>query len=318
MRKKELAQGYPSILNVDQKNTFLLQVGATIVFCSSTFCTSPICAETAKTSASAQKQQAPNMVHSDRPQRKDEQESRMLETPDLMQASPSAALPWGGQAHCGPVAASNTLIWFAKKGFDGIVEGDPQTTGTQAKLALKLGSYMRTSLTEGTTVTAFLCGLNDYLTDKGFQETLLYQGWEQHPQQYDAGGHAQLQFLREGLKSGSAAWIKIGWYKFYPRTNTFMRFAGHWVTLVDAGSDRNGAANPNCVVIHDPAPRSGASTASEYATITVIKTGKLATGYSKPSTAAGMLRMGGELKIKDKADCGIIDGVILLKNLQTI
>lgn len=241
---------------------------------------------------------------------------RLNTTPDLMQAA--AGLPWGGQAHCGPVAASNSLIWFARNGYYRVVEGDPQVPQTQHRLALKLGNYMGTSLKDGTSVTAFVSGISDYLSDRGFRGTISCKGWEDCPRRFYAGKYPDLNFMKEGLKDAAAAWAKIGWYKYNSQTNTYTRFAGHWVTLVDAGRGKNGLACANCVVIHDPAPRSGESFVSEYTTLSTLKSGRIITGYGKPITGAGMLKMGGELKIKDKADCGLIDDVVLLTQLSSM
>jgi hypothetical protein len=245
--------------------------------------------------------------------------TRATETPDLLQSSPEAALPWGGMAHCGPVAASNSLIWFANNGFDRLVKGDPAKSETQNKLALQLGNFMHTSYTAGTTVSAFLRGMEDYLQDTGHTGTLKYQGWEEHPARFSAGPKPALSFIREGLKNDSATWIKIGWYRYFPLTKTYVRFAGHWVTLVGANSPTGTPPEPATLLIHDPAPRSGKQFTSERVTVSNLSTGKLATGYEKHSrSAAGMLQLGGQLKIKDKADCGLVDGIVVLTNLKSL
>lgn len=243
--------------------------------------------------------------------------ARMNRTPDLMQSSPALNLPWGGSAHCGPVAAANTFVWLAENNFERLVAGDVRAPETSMKLVHSLSRYMHTSKQGGTDVTDFLRGLEDYIADRGFTAKIRYQGWEEHPARFGAGGHPSIKFIKEGLQPNSAAWIKIGWYTFNPRTKKYIRFAGHWVTVVAAGVDRAGKPGASTVVVHDPAPRSGTDAKHDFAIVTPVTAGELFTGYQKTCIpATGFLRIGGELKIKEKASCGLIDGVVVMKNLD--
>lgn len=242
--------------------------------------------------------------------------ARMNHTPDLMQSSPALNLPWGGSAHCGPVAAANTFVWLAENRFERLVAGDVRAPETTMRLVHSLSRYMHTSKLGGTDVTDFLRGLEDYLNDRGFTAKICYQGWEEHPARFGAGRHPSIKFIKEGLQPNSAAWIKIGWYAFNPRAKKYIRFAGHWVTVVAAGVDRAGKPGASTVVVHDPAPRSGPDAKHDFSIITPVKAGKVFTGYQKNwMPATGFLKIGGELKVKEKASCGLVDGVVLMENL---
>lgn len=241
---------------------------------------------------------------------------RMSATPDLMQASAALGLPWGGMAHCGPVSAADSILWLAGSKFDRLVQGDPRLPETSTKLVHCLSRYMHTSKLGGTDVAGFLRGLEDYVGDRGYKAKLRYQGWEEHPARFSAGKQTSIKFIKAGLQPNSAAWIKIGWYTFNPRTRKYSRFAGHWVAVVAAGVGRTGKASDSTVVIHDPAPRSGASTANEFCTVAPVLSGEVLTGYQKNAVqAAGFLKIGGELKIKERASCGLIDGAVVMENL---
>ncbi|MBY0546671.1 MAG: hypothetical protein K2W95_05235 [Candidatus Obscuribacterales bacterium] len=242
--------------------------------------------------------------------------ARMNNTPDLMQSSPVLNLPWGGSAHCGPVAAANAFLWMAENGFDRLVAGDVRAPETSTNLVNSLARYMHTSKQGGTDVTNFLRGLEDYIGDRGITAKIRYQGWEEHPSRFSAGRHPSIQFIKSGLRPNSAAWIKIGWYTFNPRTNKYIRFAGHWVTVVAAGVDRAGKPACSTVVVHDPAPRSGPEAKNDFAFVAPVTAGDVFTGYQKSwMPAAGFLKIGGELKIKEKASCGLIDGVVSMEIL---
>ena len=86
---------------------------------------------------------------------------KLEDTPDLMQSLPQAGLPWGGLAHCGPVAASNSIVWLAKHGFDQLLVPFEATAAGQGKLARLLGSkkYMHTTEHNGTDVDNFKRGI---------------------------------------------------------------------------------------------------------------------------------------------------------------
>lgn len=244
---------------------------------------------------------------------------RSTDTPDLMQSNPNAGLPYGGQPYCGAVAAANSMVWLSKNGYPKLAPekayGDVKAQGL---LALKLAKAMKTTRYGGTVPDGFLVGLEQYVKASGYKiDSLKYQGWEKRPKRCEGGSiKPQLSFLEQGIADPmSVAWIKIGWYKYFPKKDKYLRFAGHWVTLVGIKRTAGGDNDSSSFVIHDPAPRSGTDKTNEVITVTKISHGKLWTGYDgdKCRDANGFYSVGGQVKIKEKADCGVIDGIVVLK-----
>lgn len=239
---------------------------------------------------------------------------RSTQTPDLMQTDPQAALPDGGREYCGPVAAADAIVWLSKNGFPSLTTSKAEDAKTVGALALTLAEKMKTTITGGTVPSGFLPGLEKYVAEKGYVGSLQYQGWEKYPKRFDGGSELpQLNFIRRGLLSNSnAMWLKIGWYRYFPNEDKYVRFAGHWVTVV--GMIDSPESNELTLLIHDPAARSGISPRHEAVTLSRIQSGKLITGYNgmTPRDASGFFKLGGELKIKSKADFGLLDGVAVL------
>ena len=98
------------------------------------------------------------------------------------------------------------------------------------------------------------------------------------------------------------------------RTDNYQRFAAHWVTVVGYGRDQDGNLNPDILIVHDPAPRSGPNLSHDYVTIERIANGTLERWKNGPKIdAAGFYKLGGGLKIKEGADFGILDGAVVLR-----
>lgn len=242
-------------------------------------------------------------------------DGRAIATPDLMQSSAELGLPWGGMAHCGPVAAANHLLWFAKNGFENLVKGEPTENESISALVKSLGGYMRTSRSGGTDVRAFLLGMQDYVDDRGYQCRLRYNGWEACPARFACKGSAR-DLLNASSKNNAAGWIKIGWYKFNPKTLSYVRFAGHWVSVV---AQLPAHGNLVRLAIHDPAPRSGSKPCHEIVELVPLNAGTVVTGYDHGHFGArGMYKIQGELKVKKEADYGLVDGVVCLDLLRPI
>lgn len=243
---------------------------------------------------------------------------KMDDTPDLMQSLPAAKLPYKGAPYCGPVAVSNSLVWLANQGYYKLAPDRPVTPFVQGKLARELGSYMKTTRAEGTSVSNFLNGLANYIDTKGYKvRSLLYQGWEEHPNAFGTGvEQPDLNWIKRGVNGKSSVWLKIGWYKKSQKDHRFRRFAGHWVTLVGYGKRKDGKTDPGILIIHDPAPRSGPETSHDYVTIERMPHGTLVCG-NQAKQAEKFFRLGGDLKIKRNASCGILDGAVVLKMGET-
>jgi hypothetical protein len=59
--------------------------------------------------------------------------SKVAETPDLVQTCRAAGFFKGGSDYCGPVAASNSLVWLARRGA---LAGEFEKPGDQYALAV--------------------------------------------------------------------------------------------------------------------------------------------------------------------------------------
>lgn len=240
---------------------------------------------------------------------------RMESTPDLMQSLPEAGLPGGGLTFCGPVAVSNSLVWLSHHGYPRLgLLGGADTPATQGRLARKLGDCMGTAT--GTTPTTLMNGLSMFVFTQGYRvDSLKYQGWEDHPYQFSTGVKIpNLNWIKAGLKGPSAVWLMIGWYNYYKNKDEYDTFDQHWVTLVGYGQDRQGRKDPDILIIHDPAPRSGPVKSHDYVKLERIGHGKFSSGSGRANpSAVGWYKMSGDLKIKKGANCGILDGAVVLR-----
>jgi hypothetical protein len=245
---------------------------------------------------------------------------RLDSTPDLMQSLPEAKLPRNGYTYCGPVAVSNSLIWLSRNGYPKLAPPDCKEPIGQGSLALQLAQYFHTTGGKGTSPTMLLNGINKYVSDRGYKvKSLQYEGWQQHPKAFSVPGEdtaaasEDIDWIKRGLVGHSAVWLMIGWYKYSPKTDTYSPYAQHWVSLVGCGKDKAGKPDPDILIIHDPAPRSGAILSHDYVRVERLGGGAFAKGSGRPKSAAGWYKLGGDLKIKKGADCGLIDGAVVLQ-----
>lgn len=247
------------------------------------------------------------------------------ETPDLMQSDPEAGLPDGGEQFCGPVAAMNSMVWLARHGYPNLAPMQlhsvhPERLDVQGKMALELSIDMHTTLRGGTGAKSFLTGIEKYIQKKGYTtQSLKYFGWEEHPKRFHVVSKGAtlpaLSLIKDAVaKENTAVWLKIGWYRYFPDTGKFVRFAGHWVTVVGIENTVNASRSSTfTLIIHDPSPRSGKNITHERVTVNPIAHGHVSTGYDKElRDARGFYNLKGDLKIKRKADCGLLDGVAIL------
>jgi hypothetical protein len=244
--------------------------------------------------------------------------ARINETPDLMQSNPEAALPGGGMTYCGPVAASNSFVWLGAHGFDRFYRsGGTTEVLDQGKLALDLGQCMGTNKDRGTSPSSMLLGLDKFVKERGYKiETLRYQGWENHPARFSAGRACpSLAWIKDSLSERSIVLLMIGWYHYKKDTDTYRMFAQHWLTLVGYGQDKQGRRADNVLIVHDPAPRSGIAFSSDYIKCQPLHSGRF-TGRRRNASANGFCKLTGDLKIKKGADCGILDGALVLSLIK--
>lgn len=230
---------------------------------------------------------------------------KAADTPDLMQTLPAAGLPDGGAAYCGPVAVSNSLVWFMRHGYPGLAQHEVDTPTGQGQLAALLGGprYMRTTYTSGTSARQILEGLERYLGDHGAPlARLAYQGNGARiaSRFLNKAGAPDPAWCARGLEGEGAVWLKLGWYRYNRHTDRYHIFAGHWVTVV--GYEHGDPLHP---IIHDPAPRSGPELQHDRTVLTRLQHGGPA--------MRGFYQMAGELHLKAGADAGIVDEAIVLR-----
>lgn len=240
---------------------------------------------------------------------------RLETTPDLMQSTPAAALPEGGLSYCGPVAVSNSFVWLAHNGYPKLgLLGGADSVPRQGRLARKLGEYMSSG--NGTSPSAFLVGLSRFVLDRGYSiESLKYEGWEDHPNEFSKGVlKPNLNWIKTGLDRNAAVWLMIGWYNYSKKQDEYTPCAQHWVTVVGFGQDKQGKKDPNILIVHDPAPRSGPIKSHDYVKMELIKHGTFTDGCGrKELSAVGWYKMSGDLKIKKGAEYGVLDGAVVLR-----
>ena len=87
--------------------------------------------------------------------------------------------------------------------------------------------------------------------------------------------------------------------------------------MVGYGRDRLGNADPQILIIHDSSDRSGTTFSNQYVRLEKLESGRLIKmpetdiqGY--PRNAKGLYKLVGEMKIKQGADVGIMQGAIVL------
>lgn len=160
--------------------------------------------------------------------------------------------PGKGATYCGPAAVSNSLIWLSEHGYPSLLKSNGNKYRDQHDLIALLGSpeYMNAN-NGGATVESFCRGLKKYLHECGVNGKIESEGM------YDVSNEFRSEkkvpdFNRIKLISGNeVAWLNIGWYKFNPKTKTYTKTGGHWVTVVGYGYDQKGY-NANSLIIHDP------------------------------------------------------------------
>ncbi len=217
--------------------------------------------------------------------------------PDFTQTEVQGTEFGDGSQFCGPVAVSNSLMWLTK------------SEGSQVELIKQLASpgYMNTSLKIGTGTEGMLKGVERIAGETfGGHEKLEYQGWRKHQAKFSSGvSIPELQWIKAGVKSNSAVWVNVGWYKQESPTE-LRRVGGHWLTLVGHGEDH--------LIFHDPSPRAGDSFANEIVFFKVLQSGTL-TGKKAglPRPARGYISLGRGMHIKRSADYALVDGVIRLE-----
>ena len=238
--------------------------------------------------------------------------------PDLTQTDSRANFAGGGTEYCCLVAIANSFMWLDSHGFPELVENSGSPFDDEVRLVKLLASkaYMDTSLVEGTGTTKLMRGVKKYVKERGYEISQLeYEGWRKHPPEMKAKFFVpRLSWIKHGTLGSGALWLNVGWYKYNLSKDEYIRIAGHWVTLVGYGKDKNGNINTKILILHDPSPRAGKSFNNEYALVSKIRSGTLKGQWlGLPRSAVGYYKLMGGMHIKNEADVAIIDGAITLK-----
>lgn len=225
--------------------------------------------------------------------------------PDLTQTDPKGNFARGGRSYCGPVAVSNSLMALFARDLK-------WEDVTQYDLVNNLASLscMNTDPLKGTSVRQLLRGVDLYLERRGERDYhLKFQGWRRHDLKHRTGvTEPRLDWIKGILAQGGAVWLNVGWY-VREKEGVYKRLGGHWVTAVGYGQDAAGDPQPDCLVIHDPAPRAGLGPQPQFVKMAPFESGKL-TGVMRglPRPARNLYRMEGGMHIKPTADLAILDG----------
>jgi len=243
--------------------------------------------------------------------------------PDLMQTDPGLGLPEGGMKSCDSVAVTNSFAWLAGNGYKNMMLRDEDGSVSYAKTAQVLNRVLSPAADRGALPPLFLRGIERYLSGQGYTDEdyqLEFQGWL-HPGDFVGVKIPHIDAIKKGIISDGAVWLFVGFYQYDEQNDEYHIISHHYVTLVGYGVDEYGKENPNILIVHDPAPRSGLGTSHNYVHIEVIEHGRitvdpnpLAAFYPQlPVDATGYYKLGDGLAYNERADVAILDGVIILE-----
>jgi hypothetical protein len=218
-------------------------------------------------------------------------------TPHFWQLDPRGGFKNGGQAYCGPVAISDSLVYLAHHGFPELL---PAGEGDEAQIALinLLASphYLGTDEDHGTGSGSVLKGIEKYVVAHGYQcTTMEYEGLAhlgRHEEEFIVADRPDLDWMKKGiLDPHGAVWLDVGWYT-PTGDGQWKRTGGHWVPMV--GFD---AADPYALLIHNPGiPANGGQSddpARDVVHLQLVDAGTLDLGDGPIVSAAGRYVLSG-------------------------
>ena len=235
-------------------------------------------------------------------------------TPDLTQTDPALGLIEGGMMSCGSVSATNSFAWLADNGFEDMMLRDEDGSVSYAKTAQAMDRVLRIATKRGIPPPLFLQGVAHYLSEQGYTDEdyqLEFQSWL-HSESFEGVSIPDINAIKKGIIGDGAVWLFVGFYKFDEQKDEYQNISYHYVTLVGYGVDEYGKENPNVLIVHDPAPRSGPGVTHNYVHIEEIEHGCI-TVDPVPVDVTGYYKLGDGLAYNDLADVAILDGVIILE-----
>ena len=163
---------------------------------------------------------------------------RMNEFPTLYQMDARANFESSGAKYCGPVAASNALVWLAAHGYPRLLpdaSGDvlygglnyatSRTRKAQTELvhAIMDGGFVKmrpedgTSKGGGTSAFGIAQGVRAYVESKGYQidELKMVQIITNPTADYPPSmlsNDLSLDAIKKAFAGGAMVWLNIGWY----------------------------------------------------------------------------------------------------------
>lgn len=243
--------------------------------------------------------------------------SKSAGTPDFCQTDKEGQFDNGGRKYCGPVAISNSLMWFADNGYAQLLDGKKPDKRTQIEMIHVLGSpaYMRTEGADGTNSLWLMRGAEKFVTERGERFAKLeYRGRSRVPKkQKPTDELPSMKWVADALENPrGGACVNIGWYTHDAATDTFTRRGGHWMTATGAGTD-----DAPTIDLHDPASRSGKGKVTHHAQLQRLASGTLTgEGRGFRHKAAGLfaIRDGIVPKqvVKGEKTWPIIDGIVVM------
>jgi len=246
---------------------------------------------------------------------------RVAFTPDLMQTEPEAGFAGHGNQYCGPVAASNSLVWLAQHGYPALLPSGLDQWDAQVRMAKELAGpgAMDTRLDDGTSPAQFLRGLKAYVEHCGYAiDDLSYDGPRYVPLLFRGGSSAPvLSRLVAALGNPhAAAWLSIAWCAYDPARRIYTRTGGHWVTVVGCGTAPGGHPDPAILIVHNPSPRRGPNVSHDRITLQGIAPGRqleLAANAKGPRLdGSRYFLLGGDIQPRIGSDAAVLTGVVIL------
>jgi hypothetical protein len=232
----------------------------------------------------------------------DQCREKMETTPNFWQKDQRANFPDGGKEYCGPVAVSDSFIWFGKHGCTRLIPPAQDEYIAQEKLIRILASkvFMNTNPASGTTALEVVKGILKLPAKRGYRVTLKYQGinWK-IPVQFRAGNVPDLEWICKHSLGTTGEILQIGWYKVSPNSTKYVREGGHFVTVVGYAQPRTAQNSLPALIVHNPGTGKQALLSIVQLTDGVLKPGKQKS-IGLPRPAAGMYKIVHGLPTIDK------------------